>query len=436
MTDFRDYILTLYHSVYESVTTEVFTKLGLFQLAVLCLVLIASYYLSKLAKRGFKSLETHYSKISPVLEQLEYFLFPLFFFIFASAVRVAFQQFGWNDWLFNIFVTYFAVRIINRLMRMLFKDAFWLQPARYIIWILAILNMLKLLDETFKLMDRIGFNYGDLHFSLLTLFKGIIAVLLAFWLADKISDLLKKNITKSERINPSLKILLNKSIRITLLVIAIIVALDYIGIKLTAFAVLGGAIGVGIGFGLQKIVSNYICGFFLLMDRSVKPGDVIEIDNTFGTIQSLSARYITVLTIEGKEHLIPNEDLITHKVVNWSHSNRFIRLSVDVGVSYKTDIPLALKLLEESVDNVNRVYKFRAPVALIRDFGNSSIDLRITFWIKDPEFGTDNIASQVRLEIWKKFKENDIEIPFPQNDVYIKSIPKKGNEEISSEIIT
>ena len=159
------------------------------------------------------------------------------------------------------------------------------------------------------------------------------------------------------------------------------------------------------------------------MDKSIKPGDVIEIDQTFGTIQSLSGRYITVLTIEGKEHLIPNEDLITHKVVNWSHSNRFIRLSVDVGVSYDTDLVWALKLLEDATIKVPRVYKFRAPQALVKNFGNSSIDLCSTFWIKDPEFGTDNVTSLVRLEIWKIFKENNIQIPFPQSDVYIKSLP-------------
>jgi len=167
------------------------------------------------------------------------------------------------------------------------------------------------------------------------------------------------------------------------------------------------------------------------LDKSIKPGDVIEIDNTFGVIQSLSTRYVTLLTIEEKEHLIPNEDLITHKVINWSHSNRLIRLNVNVGVAYNTDIPLAMELITEAAKKLNRVYKFRQPKALIKDFGSSSIDLSITFWIKDPELGIDNIQSDVRLEIWKTFKEHNIQIPFPQNDVYIKSLPESNNNNIS-----
>ncbi|MCF7919008.1 MAG: mechanosensitive ion channel [Candidatus Cloacimonetes bacterium] len=435
MEELKVYLITLYHNIYDQATRDIFTRIGLIQLGILVTILVASYYLAMFFKKNLRHISEKKEKLKPLLDSFNYFYFPIFFFIIASAIRFAFQQIGWNDLLFNIFVTYFAVRIINRLLKILFKNALWLPPVRVIIWIFALLKVLKLLDVTLVAMDKIGFDFGGTHLSLLILVKGVLTILITLWLADKIADLMNLKISKSERLNPSLKILLSKTLRITLLIFAILIAIDYIGIKLTAFAVLGGAIGVGIGFGLQKIVSNFVCGFFLLMDKSVKPGDVIEIANTFGTIQSLSGRYITVLTIEGKEHLIPNEDLITQRVVNWSHSNRFIRLAVDVGVAYSTDIPLALKLLEEATANVKRVSKYRAPQALITNFGNSSIDLRITFWIKDPEFGTDNITSNVRLEIWKIFKKNNIQIPFPQNDVYIKSMPEQTNPTIDLPIV-
>ena len=154
----------------------------------------------------------------------------------------------------------------------------------------------------------------------------------------------------------------------------------------------------------------------------------IIIDETFGEIVSMSARYVTVLTVEGKEHLIPNEDLITHKVINWSHTDRLIRIDVSVGVSYKANIPLALKCLFDAVQEIPRVNKSNRPMALLSKFNDSSIDLTVNFWITDPEVGIENIQSQVRIEIWKRFKTNNIEIPFPQRDVHIKAYPSSNSE--------
>jgi len=274
------------------------------------------------------------------------------------------------------------------------------------------------------LLDKIALNIGDLHISLLFVIKGIFVAFIAFWLALKISTFMQMRIGQSKNISPTVGVLLSKITRILFLFIAAILAMNVIGIKLTAFAIFGGAIGVGIGFGLQKIVSNFICGFILLMDKSIKPGDVIEIDDTFGIIQSMSARYITMLTVDGKEHLIPNEDLITQKVINWSHTNRLIRIDVNVGVSYDTDIPKALKIIKEAAKSIKRIYKQNEPSAILSNFGDNSIDLTIKFWIIDPEKGIANIKSDVRIEIWKRFKENNIEIPFPQRDVHVKTFPE------------
>jgi len=430
MEELNIFLQALYHKIYDQVITEIFTQVGLIQLGILLLVIVISYYLTRMLRKYINKITAKNEKLKPIFDHLGTFLLPIFFFIIASIAQFAMQKIGWNYLIFNIFATYFAVRIINKLLTILFNNEFWLIPVKYLIWLLAFLNVLNLLDVTMSALDKIGFNYGETHFSLLVLFKSIITILLALWLAAKIADLIQHNITKSKRLNASVKLLLSKTTKIFLLIIAALIAMNIIGIKLTALTVLGGAIGVGIGFGLQKIVSNFISGFILLLDKSIKPGDVIEIDNTFGVIQSLSTRYVTLLTIEEKEHLIPNEDLITHRVINWSHTNHLIRLSVDVGVAYDTDIPQAMELITEAVKKINRVYKFRQPKALIMDFGSSSIDLRIAFWIKDPEFGIDNIKSDVRLEIWKLFKEHNIQIPFPQSDVYIKSLPetfKPGN---------
>ena len=288
-----------------------------------------------------------------------------------------------------------------------------------IVWVLVVLNILGLYSPLLNILDSFAIEFGETKVSILLIIKGFVVLLLSTWLSLKISNVANSFVDKSERLNPTLKVLISKIIKITIVTTSILLALSFIGIKLTAFALFGSAIGVGIGFGLQKIVSNLMSGFILLFDKSVKPGDVIAIDDTFGWIKSMAARYITVTTIEGKEHLIPNEDLITHKVINWSHSNKRIRVNVDVGVSYNADIPKALKIVKESAKSNSRVLKDPQPVALLVGFGDSSIDLQLKFWITDPEKGIDNIKSDIYLYIWEKFKEENIEIPFPQTDVHI-----------------
>src|SRR6056297_2073449 len=195
-----------------------------------------------------------------------------------------------------------------------------------------------------------------------------------------------------------------------------------IGIDLTAFAVVGGAVGVGIGFGLQKVVSNFISGIIILLDKSVKPGDIIEIENVYGQIKSIGLRYISVLTLDGKEYIIPNEDLITKKVINWSYSNNLVRTSVSIGVSYNSDINKAMELLEKAIQDIDRILNKPKPKIFLNEFADSSVNLEIKFWIKDPENGINNIKSEVNKNIWKLFKEHNIEIPFPQQDIHFKSL--------------
>jgi small-conductance mechanosensitive channel len=192
-----------------------------------------------------------------------------------------------------------------------------------------------------------------------------------------------------------------------------------VGIDLTGLAVLSGAIGVGLGFGLQKVVSNLVSGVIILLDKSIKPGDVISLGETFGWIQTLGARYASVVTRDGKEYLIPNEDLITGQVVNWSHSNDFVRLDIFFGTAYGDDPHLVRKLAVEATAGVPRVLSFKPPVCHIVGFGDSSVDYIIRFWIRDPTGGLTNIRGNVYLALWDTFKEHGISIPFPQREVLL-----------------
>ena len=223
--------------------------------------------------------------------------------------------------------------------------------------------------------------------------------------------------------------------RILLLIIAFIISMDSAGLDLTIFAVFGGALGVGLGFGLQKVVSNFISGLILLLDQSIKPGDVVEVEGTYGRINKLAARYTSVITRDGTEFLIPNENMITEHVVNWSHSNRLVRRRIPIQISYDSDLDRAMSLMVDAAKQESRVLKDPAPRTLLRGFGDNGIDLELRLWIEDPQDGVANIASAVMLNIWRAFKEEGIEFPFPQRVVTLKRGTRSGNRDLTFAIL-
>ncbi len=207
--------------------------------------------------------------------------------------------------------------------------------------------------------------------------------------------------------------------------IVLMVGIRALGFDLTGLAVLSGAIGIGIGFGLQKVVSNLVSGIIILLDKSVKPGDVISVGETFGWINSLGARYVSITTRDGREYLIPNEDLITTQVVNWSHSDDFVRLDIYFGTAYEDDPHDVRRIAIEAAQTVDRVLTHKPPVCHIVGFGDSSVDYILRFWITDPTGGLTNIRGNVYLALWDAFKANGISIPFPQREVRVLNDPAK-----------
>ena len=234
---------------------------------------------------------------------------------------------------------------------------------------------------------------------------------------------MERRVRSSKHLNASLKVVLAKFLKFFLIALAILVALDAVGIDLTALTVFGGALGVGLGFGLQRITSNFISGFILLFDRSIKPGDVISIGDKFGWVQELRARYIVVMDRDGVETLIPNENLVTSDVINWSYTTPNVRLKLPVSISYGDDPELAIKLRIEAALQHPRVLKEPTSVGRLMEFGDNGIGLELRIWINDPEKGVNNIRSDINLTIWKAFKNNNVTIPFPQRDVYVKTLP-------------
>lgn len=311
--------------------------------------------------------------------------------------------------------------IVIRLVSSVVADPFWSRLFAFCAWCVAALNALRLLGPTVALLDGAAVTVGDLRISLYLVIKAAALAVILLWLAGTLSRVVNQRVASAKRLSPSMQVLLVQGVRLTFTIVAVLIALNAVGIDLTAFAVLSGAIGVGLGFGLQKIVSNFVSGVIILMDRSIKPGDVVEVGDTYGWIVSLGARYAAIRTRDGTEHLIPNEEFIVSRVINWTHTDSAVRRKLPVGVSYDTDLDQAIALMREAVMKTPRVLSTQRVNVLVRGFGDNSIDLEARFWIADPHNGVANVASECYLNVWRAFKEAGIEIPFPQRDVHIRS---------------
>ncbi|WP_439111303.1 mechanosensitive ion channel family protein [Lentibacter sp.] len=313
----------------------------------------------------------------------------------------------------NLALAWLMIAVVTRLI----NNGFLRSVVRYAGWTWATLVILGVTEEAQSLLDSAAIELGSLRLSLWTVVQAVFTLGVLFFLARFVSKTMASGVRRNEDISPSMQVLVIKFAQVGLYGLALFVGLRATGVDLTGLAVLSGAIGVGLGFGLQKVVSNLVSGVIILLDKSIKPGDVISLGETFGWINTLGARYTSVVTRDGREYLIPNEDLITGQVVNWSHSDDFVRLDIYFGTAYGDDPHKVRALAIEAAKGVDRVLSHKAPVCHIVGFGDSSVDYILRFWIKDPTGGLTNIRGNVYLALWDKFQENDISIPFPQREV-------------------
>ncbi|WP_336080512.1 mechanosensitive ion channel family protein [Thalassospira sp. CH_XMU1448-2] len=347
--------------------------------------------------------------------------FPLLLVILVWLLDAVAVQAGYRHNVIRLVASLLNAWIVIRLAAAIVNDPVWSRTIATVAWGLAALNIVGWLEPTIEILDSLAMQVGDFRVSVYGILKAVLSLAVLLWVASFASRLFEQRIQKVHRLTPSVQVLMAKLLKLVLLSVAVLFALSTIGVDLTALAVFGGAVGVGIGLGLQRIVANLISGVILLLDRSIKPGDVIAIGETFGWIQSLGARYTAVRTRDGTEFLIPNEDLITTQVENWSHSDVKLRLKIPVGIAYSCDPHFAIKLCNEAAAKCQRVLENPGPNTLLRGFGDNSVDLEIRFWIDDPQNGRGNIISEILLNVWDAFKEHNIEIPFPQRDLHLRS---------------
>ncbi|MDB5621831.1 MAG: mechanosensitive ion channel MscS-like protein [Devosia sp.] len=288
-------------------------------------------------------------------------------------------------------------------------------------WIYVAVQVLGIGTQVGAALDYTALSIGQVRISALLVIRAALVVTGVVWLALFVSHIIEGRIERSDDVSASGKVLFSKLVRIVLVIGAGAFALTATGVDLTALTVISGAVGVGIGFGLQKVVSNFISGILILLDRSVKPGDTIELGETFGWITELRARFVSVVTRDGRKYLIPNEDFITQQVINWSYSDQNVRIDVEFGVSYEDDPHHVGAVAIAAAKSIARVSNFKEPVCWLTAFGASSIDFKLRFWITDPQNGLTNVRGQVLLALWDAFKAEGISIPFPQQEVRFKT---------------
>ena len=316
----------------------------------------------------------------------------------------------------NLNTAWVIISIATRLI----KNRFMANFLAVFAWSVAALSILNLLPQTVSLLDSISLDMQGVRLTPLLVIKAILTISTLVWLALVLGRFVDNRLKASQDLNPSLQVLLGKLVKALLMITAILTALNFVGIDLTALAVFSGAIGLGIGFGLQKVVSNLISGIILLVDKSIKPGDVISVGDTYGRINELAARYASVISRDGREYLIPNEDLITSQVVNWSYSSDLVRIDLDFGVSYEASPHVVRELAKEVAAKHKRVQAVPSPVCHITEFADSSINYKLRFWIRDPGQGTVNVRGDIFLLLWDALKEADIEIPYPHRDIAMR----------------
>jgi small-conductance mechanosensitive channel len=357
------------------------------------------------------------------------------FAILVIAARVAMYHSTWpsRSYLLMVAAKLALAWLVIRLVTSVIRNAFIVKLVSLSAWVVAALSIIGELDPTIDALDSVSIVLGGLRLTPLLVIKLGALLIGALWLTNIASNFAESRINRSADLTPSIQVLLVKMIRMGLMVLAITIAMGAVGINLSALAVFSGAVGVGIGIGLQKIVANFISGIILLADKSVKPGDLVTIGDSTGRISAMKTRYISVAAGDGREFLIPNEDLVTQKVVNWTYTDKNTLVKVLFGTNYDADPKLVCKLAVDIAAAAKRAIKGKPPNCILTEFAEAGMKFALTFWIADPD-GMDNVKSDVMLALWDVFKREGIRVPYPVREIRIRggALPVDTTVEVSN----
>jgi small-conductance mechanosensitive channel len=344
--------------------------------------------------------------------------------VFAVLMRIARIIMHASTWPSRSYLLAVAAKLaiawlVIRLVTSVIRNPFIVRVVSLSAWLVAALSIIGQLDAAMDALDSVSVVLGGLRLTPLLLIKLGVLLAVALWLSNIASNFAESRITQSGDLTPSIQVLLVKMIRLALMIFAVAVVMSAVGINLSALAIFSGAAGVGIGFGLQKIVANFISGIILLADKSVKPGDLVTIGDSSGRISAMKTRYISVAAGDGREFLIPNEDLVTQKVTNWTYTDKNTLMKVNFGTNYDADPRLVCKLAIDIAAAAPRAIKLKPPNCLLTEFAEAGMKFSLTFWISDPD-GMDAVKSDVMLALWDAFKREGIKVPYPVREIRVR----------------
>ena len=357
------------------------------------------------------------------------------FAVLITLTRVVMLTSTWpsRSYLLSVAANLAFAWLIIRLVTSVIRNTFIVRLVSLSAWLVAALSILGQLEPAIDALDSVSVVLGGLRLTPLLLIKLGVLLVVALWLTNIASNFVEGRITRSADLTPSIQVLLVKMIRLALMAFAVAIVLSAVGINLSALAIFSGAAGVGIGFGLQKIVANFISGIILLADKSVKPGDLVTIGDSTGRISAMKTRYISVAAGDGREFLIPNEDLVTQKVVNWTYTDKNTLVKVNFGANYEADPRLVCKLAIEIAAASPRIIKLKPPNCILVEFAEVGMKFALTFWIPDPDV-MDSVKSDVMLSLWDAFKREGIRVPYPVREIRVRSgaLPVETTVEVSN----
>jgi small-conductance mechanosensitive channel len=343
------------------------------------------------------------------------------FAVLVIAARITMYHVTWPSRSYLLMVSaklalaWLAIRLITSVI----SNAFIVRLVSLAAWLVAALSIINQLDPVIDALDSVSVVLGGLRLTPLLVINFGLLLIIALWLTNVASNFAESRINQSTDLTPSIQVLLVKMIRLGLMIVAVAITMSAVGINLSALAIFSGAAGVGIGFGLQKIVANFISGIILLADKSVKPGDLVTIGDSSGRISAMKTRYISVAAGDGREFLIPNEDLVTQKVTNWTYTDKNTLVKVLFGTNYEADPRLVCKLAIEIAAASPRAFKDKPPNCILTEFTEAGMKFSLTFWISDPD-GMDNVKSDVMLALWEAFKREGIRVPYPVREIRVR----------------
>jgi len=402
--------------------TDFNSKVVLWQLAILVVSLVIAWGINSLLSRHIRKNAPESWKVG--IGGITRVMFPLLALVLTTTGQLAlshWQHAGLLKLASTLLAAMAVIRLTVYLLRYIFAPSGWVRTSENIIvsvvWSLVALHLTGLLPELTALLDEAGFSIGPRRISVLLVLQAIAIATVTLVAALWVGRLLENKVMRTEQMDMNLRVVLSKLLRFLLIVVGVLVALSAVGFDITLLSVFGGALGVGLGFGLQKIASNYLSGFIILLDHSLHLGDVLTVDGHYGVAHQLRARYLVLRKLDGTEVIIPNDTLITSTVINHSFSDRKTRVLVPVQVSYDSPLEKAMQIMREAALGHPRVLSDPQPEALVQGFGESGIDLQLSLWVNDPEEGFASLKSALCLKIWEGFRANGVAIPFPQREV-------------------